>query len=229
MSYCQNKSKAIVNYSFGNGYKDKFTSNLVPIDVSHGRDPADFTGGQCEEVLYRVTAQHTYFLDFDRAGSFVTVATYQGNIPGKIIGAADQYPTGVFGGFFITTSSFAVLHRNQEIGFLGFVSANPLLPHSSTDYVYNYIDFGRITNIVRVDNLPDTCGDFKGRCVITVKHQGNTIFTAQGEEPCNFSVACDDDCPPDHIRCEQPRYPGYCCLPCQPIAQRINNLAARIK
>ena len=65
------------------------------------------------------------------------------------------------------------------------------------------------------------------RCYIEVKSGGIIIFQDQGECPVNFRVTCGD-CPEGTIRCEQPGYPGYCCLPCQPIAQKINNLAARL-
>ncbi|QLE55662.1 hypothetical protein [Nostoc sp. TCL26-01] len=41
-------------------------------------------------------------------------------------------------------------------------------------------------------------------------------------------VTCDDDCKPGEIKCEHPGYPGFCCIPCQATASKINNLAARV-
>lgn len=68
-----------------------------------------------------------------------------------------------------------------------------------------------------------------GGCKITISSQGKKVFEETGACPVKFKVSCDDDCPPGDIRCEHPGYPGFCCIPCKGTADKINNLANRIK
>lgn len=69
----------------------------------------------------------------------------------------------------------------------------------------------------------------KGGKYLTIKNaQGVEIFKTEVKE-CGEVVTCDDDCPPGHIKCQHSKYPGYCCIPCKQTAEKINDLANRIK
>lgn len=61
--------------------------------------------------------------------------------------------------------------------------------------------------------------------------QGNKLFEEYRtyKNPPIYKVACGKQCPPDHVKCEVNHYPGYCCIPCEKTANKINNLASRIK
>jgi uncharacterized Zn-binding protein involved in type VI secretion len=67
---------------------------------------------------------------------------------------------------------------------------------------------------------------FGGTLKIT-DSKGEIFAKAYSKKP-QYTVACDNECPSGHIRCQTVKYPGYCCIPCKKIAQRINNLATRI-
>jgi hypothetical protein len=66
-------------------------------------------------------------------------------------------------------------------------------------------------------------------CQIIATSKGGAVYKSKKGTKCSFEVACDEDCPPDHVRCETNAYPGYCCVPCKPTAEKINNLANKIK
>lgn len=66
-----------------------------------------------------------------------------------------------------------------------------------------------------------------GRCYIEVLHQDSIVFTDQGDCPCTFTVQCGD-CPEGTIRCDSSGYPGYCCIPCAELAQRVNAMTRRL-
>ncbi|MEY2859283.1 MAG: hypothetical protein RLZZ74_3596, partial [Cyanobacteriota bacterium] len=70
----------------------------------------------------------------------------------------------------------------------------------------------------------------KDRCAIQVFNtkSGELIFQDQGDCPCVFEVQCGN-CPDEHIECKANHYPGYCCIPCESISQKIHNLANRIQ
>lgn len=55
------------------------------------------------------------------------------------------------------------------------------------------------------------------------------IYKNQFKEKPQYSVGCDNDCPKGQIKCVHPGYPGYCCIPCQSTANKLNNLANKIK
>ena len=66
-----------------------------------------------------------------------------------------------------------------------------------------------------------------GKFLVVKNAQGNKIFEAEVKD-CDHEVSCGDECPPGHIRCEHKAYPGYCCIPCQGTASKINNLASKV-
>jgi hypothetical protein len=66
-------------------------------------------------------------------------------------------------------------------------------------------------------------------CQIIATSVGGAVYKSKKGTKCSFEVVCDEDCPPDHVRCETNAYPGYCCVPCKPTAEKINNLASKIK
>lgn len=66
-------------------------------------------------------------------------------------------------------------------------------------------------------------------CQITVTSQGGASYKSKKGNKCDFKVACDDECPPGFIKCLKLTYPGYCCLPCKSTANKINNLASKIR
>lgn len=67
------------------------------------------------------------------------------------------------------------------------------------------------------------------RCSIQVFDLGGSvIFQDQGDCPCSYEVQCGN-CPSGNIECKKAAYPGYCCIPCQELANKIHNLANKIK
>lgn len=78
------------------------------------------------------------------------------------------------------------------------------------------------------DSAQIAIGDFViGHIKIT--DSKNQVFEDSGKGKVRFQVACGDGCPPGHIKCLTDKYPGYCCVPCKPTANKINNLVNRIK
>jgi len=66
------------------------------------------------------------------------------------------------------------------------------------------------------------------KCTIEVKHKGIIIYSDQGNCPCNFTIKCGN-CNDNEQECKSNKYPGYCCIPCQGTASKINNLAAKVR
>lgn len=231
MPYCKLGDKPIVDYSFANGKYSSYQSAKSPIDVVLKPYDPKFTGGQCY-IDYQVNAYGVTSLGhFTTQNLQVVTAYYSGIVRGKVQDIPRSYPSSPFGGFSFAGSRYGVFsvdtNENKVIAFLNYINHNP--PNiSPNNYSYNYEIEGGITSVVRTDNQLDNCGNPKKAVQIIVSHQGQEIFNDYGDAPGTFSVACQG-CPEGTIRCKQPGYPGYCCLPCQPIAQRINNLAARIQ
>lgn len=74
----------------------------------------------------------------------------------------------------------------------------------------------------------DNCSNQNTSCSIQISDMSGVVYQKDFTNCPETLISCDEECPEDTIRCEQPGYPGHCCLPCQPIAQRINSLAARL-
>jgi hypothetical protein len=68
-------------------------------------------------------------------------------------------------------------------------------------------------------------------CRIEIRDNQNAIvYQKEINTNCpKYEVACDQDCPEGYIKCDSPNYPGFCCIPCSSISQKINGLANRIR
>lgn len=107
-------------------------------------------------------------------------------------------------------------------------------------YYWNGIDEFRDSNarfVEVISAIQNTQGKVSGNCdsciitgcqIIVTTEKGASYKSPKGKD-CNFEVACDEDCPPDHVKCEHSAYPGYCCIPCKPTAEKINRLANKIR
>lgn len=68
----------------------------------------------------------------------------------------------------------------------------------------------------------------KNRCSIIILHKGIIIHQDQGD--CNISVEVQcGNCPENSIECKTSNYPGYCCIPCVPTANKIDNLSNSVR
>lgn len=217
MPYCSPGTKATLNYRFGNDTYRSFTTENTPIDVDvTGRYNPSFTGGQCP-VAYRMT---TVWIrggvsannpeTFERIGPIYALYTVR----------RTDFPNQ--GGY----ANFN--HRIRTKHF-----STPFLDESRGGGDSNIATvFGErmvFTSIVRVDGQPDNCGDPEPGCIIKVLHKGQVVFADRGKCPITFSVACGDECPEGTTKCLKSDYPGYCCLPCAPIAAEIKAIASQIR
>ncbi|BAY10637.1 hypothetical protein [Calothrix sp. NIES-2098] len=85
---------------------------------------------------------------------------------------------------------------------------------------YTNVDPNSITVMPTV-TCPDVKPDkYRSRLHVKELGQTNDVFTVEGDYPCKYRVACSD-CPPGTCRCDCDNYPGYCCLPCNEIGQKI--------
>lgn len=208
MSYCEGKSKAKVNYQFPGGLKDTYVSDSPPIDVVvESVNP--------EQILTQSTTNST----FD--GSTQTTYNFSINAPDPVPDNADV---------------FLISGRWDDIGSIGSFTS-PNIPNQHNVYDGIPLHIGR-SGIVK-GTVTNT---IIGQCSLTISLQwrlstqyglkvlkdGVILHQVTGNGYPKFDVSCDEGCPPHHIRCEITSYPGFCCISCESIAQRINNLAARI-
>ncbi|BAY78362.1 hypothetical protein NIES25_48360 [Nostoc linckia NIES-25] len=56
---------------------------------------------------------------------------------------------------------------------------------------------------------------------------GKAMYGYYRNKP-DWYVTCDDDCPEGSYKCTHNKYPGYCCVPCKEVANRINNIAKKV-
>ncbi|MEH1809642.1 MAG: hypothetical protein V7L28_30600 [Nostoc sp.] len=72
--------------------------------------------------------------------------------------------------------------------------------------------------------------DNTGTCNYKIQLMGITVNgKAYPSKDGLFTVTCDDDCPEGSHKCIHNKYPGYCCIACAQVANRINNIAKKIR
>ncbi|MBD2495009.1 hypothetical protein [Nostoc sp. FACHB-280] len=98
-----------------------------------------------------------------------------------------------------------------------------------------YADDAVISAKYYPDQVVNMTVAFNGSCLgngylVEVFDKTGRIFKKffPGEQP-EVTIVCDDECPPGHIKCKHNGYPGYCCVSCKSTAEKINNLANKVK
>lgn len=235
MAYCT--KKATVNYSFGNsGSNRTFSTELAPIDIDISeRYTPPFAAGQCP-TQYWVSYWVKY--RYERApNDIVTWYFYDEptGIPvyGKILDVYMPYKIGEPCGGKNAVRGATIYYFDYRLQQVRTTGANPrtVVP-ASDSYPYNdtwtLYDWGGVA-IKPVDGVSNNCGNPKPICTFKVLKNGNPIFIDKGDCPISFSVVCDDECPPNHLKCSSPGYPGYCCIPCSEIAGELRSITGQVR
>lgn len=77
-----------------------------------------------------------------------------------------------------------------------------------------------------VSNLRLTRLDMQTR--VTVSDLNGRIHQETHPKTANWKVSCDDDCPPGFHKCTHKQYPGYCCVSCKDVGERLKNIASKV-
>ena len=217
MAFCSPGTKATVNYRFANGEYKSYVSDRTPIDVdASGRYTPNFSGGQCP-VLYNVTTiWRTFGVSRNNPETF--------SVFGAIEGTWTERQT-----FFPSSPGYANFRHYVRAKDANGLTKDYLRGGGDSDINTVFGETFEITSITRADNQLDNCGNPQPGCTIKILYKNQVIFADKGKCPINFSVTCGDECPPGTTKCLKSDYPGYCCLPCAPIAAEIKALASQIR
>lgn len=200
--YCQGKSKARVNFTNSKGVKETVVAD-APVIVRCG-------SGSVNSADFSHNMKAPIFKTFDRQITGIE------NIGG--IWNADAQSPGLYPDLPCPMPGTIPVHqvRPDVDAKTMIITGNRL--ECEFDLAGFYFDNGGVCSY-RVSF---------GKVVFKVISNSKLVYQEEFSKCPAFTVGCDDDCPPHHIRCETISHPGYCCLSCKEVAQRINNLAARI-
>jgi len=204
MVYCKDKKRAIVTYKFPEKPQERYISDNPPIDVSVSSEMQD------------VSASYDF--------------TFDGTVEGRTYSFGCVAPSGVPSNaeIYLTSGSW------DDWGTVGSYSTGYGIVKSFSGAVLVGIGTSvggtvvneRVTNCYARLVLQFRWGEGYR---LKILKDGATIHQELGKYQPSFNVACDEDCPPGYCKCITTKYPGYCCISCKEIAQKINSLAARIK
>ncbi|MDZ8023584.1 MAG: hypothetical protein RMX97_02645 [Nostoc sp. DedQUE11] len=82
----------------------------------------------------------------------------------------------------------------------------------------------RITGItpIETNDLPNTKG------VQIIDSTGAVIFDDNTID-CDWDVKCNQDCPEGSHKCTHNKFPGYCCVSCQEVGDRLKSIASQLR
>ncbi|MEH1971110.1 hypothetical protein [Nostoc sp.] len=74
---------------------------------------------------------------------------------------------------------------------------------------------------------PDSIGGYK---IIISTVSGTKLYEDKKtiDHPPIYEVACGDNCPKGSHKCTHNKYPGYCCVPCKQVGDRLKNIASKV-
>lgn len=206
MQHCEPGNKPKVSYKFNSKKERYYRSEKAPINIEIGDEDKPDNG---ESKCYRVT-----FAD----------ATSR-RAPGEFL-----EPNGTHTSFWIRAkeaTSKVQLEVNPSY-YEGMYSYVLIADGVQLSFPPRYISAKPIPIVLNTGNPNCPPAPLVKNCTIKIFHQGSLIFKDSGDCPCTYDVACNGKCKPGEIECVKPGYPGYCCIPCQLTANKINNLANKI-
>jgi hypothetical protein len=94
---------------------------------------------------------------------------------------------------------------------------------ASTGGNWKYIE-ARITNIepIQINNLPNTKG-------VRITDSTGAIIFDDNTIDCDWDVKCEEGCPEGTHKCTHNKFPGYCCVSCQEVGDRLKNIASQLR
>jgi hypothetical protein len=70
--------------------------------------------------------------------------------------------------------------------------------------------------------------DSGNRELVITGNSGAELFRTRVSD-CEYAITCDDDCPQGSHKCTHNKYPGYCCVPCQEVGNRLKSIASKVR
>lgn len=184
--YCQEKSEAKVNFTDLNGLKDSILVKSCPVEIL-----CNF-----QEIIYNHLMNSPINKVFD--GTVVKAELVD---PFQKFSIA---PAGIAG--YTESSRFLLCPDVNR-------AARSDNLHVEGNRIYSYFDAGG-------EGIgADFYADNEGVCTyrVFVSSQPFTILDLRknviysNPNVINYTVSCDDECPPGYCKCECTNYPGYCC------------------
>lgn len=208
MAYCHGKTKATVKYTVNKQNRVFVASqNFLPIDVI-------VTDGQKEIT-------QNFIKSFN--GDVLTTYSFTVNAPSEL--PEDKTPEiYLMSGTWDDCGSIGSFNSPCTYGQIYTYSGSPLLIGRGLSIN------GTVKNLLRHYCYVNLLLKWLvGTQVLKIFDQsGNLIFSDSGEN-ITFNVICNDDCPPNHIKCNCPQYPGFCCIPCSEIKNGITAATAAVR
>ena len=63
---------------------------------------------------------------------------------------------------------------------------------------------------------------------LIISDENNQILFKIPVSECDHQVSCDDDCPEGSHKCTHNKYPGYCCVSCKEVGDKLKNIANKV-
>jgi hypothetical protein len=212
---CENAQWAKVHWVDVSGNKGSFYTEHLPVFyelVSNG-----FIGGQCPNVQYKVVIEGigaTTHSGWQAWGCGVTVQWRSVAVTGKIKGIIEksgnliwiQYTHPSLG----DAEKIFAIDNNQSHQVRWF----PYCFKTSAPY-FVLQGSAKIINIIRVDGLPDNCGNLPAPCDLKITDSRGLIYQKAFDNACpTVTVECSDErCPPG--TCEVDCHGHKCCYNAQ--------------
>ena len=215
MTYCKLGEHVRVSYKFANEDEKAYETDKSPVEVSIKNVP---------------TFQTKNF----KAGGF----TVNFNSPNNFYGGV----TLIVRDFYYQPEQIQYdygLPHTASFGYPGIDQHGIVFrpcenqPANYPDLPYGFV-LGPVAdlNTLKID-LTRGCNKLveveKDKCLLEVRStlSKEILFSVAGDCPCEYKVACGNNCPNGYLKCESSSYPGYCCISCNQIKSKVNILIAK--
>ena len=233
-THCETGDKSsIVSYKFDGQSKRVIKIKNAPIEVITKTPPSGLTIPTYEVIT---EVQRTWIRNASPRETIDVIAYqfrhYTRAVPSNIFFTPTTFRVVGDGQGYLGTENVFLTVNNQTVlggdsGGGGNNSPNVVsgraifssVPTSVGIRCESRTDSAQIISVERIDGI----------CSLEVLSGGQRLLEDRGECPIVYDVACDNDCPPDTVKCSSNAYPGYCCIPCSEIKNEIKAIASQVR
>ncbi len=145
--------------------------------------------------------------------------------------SAEVDGTGTTGRWSMIT--FDTVTTSSPFSYAGDIEDSPVFSgrtvRSAKDGRLLYSDSAQSGDIQARD-IKFTPSPVSGYKITISTASGNKLYEDKkaNESPPKYTVACGENCPEGSHKCTHKAYPGYCCVPCKEVGNRLKNIANKV-
>jgi hypothetical protein len=131
--------------------------------------------------------------------------------------------------------TYDTVTASSQFSYSGTSEESPIFSQrtitSATTNRLLYSDSSFSAGAIQARDIKFTPDPITGHKITISSVEGSKLYEEEkpNSSPPTYTVACGENCPEGSHKCTHNKYPGYCCVPCKEVGDRLKNIANKIR